>query len=231
MRYTFRFGAPVRRGEHHLGSLERVIVNNGIANQFTVNPSGLFSGPERIVPINDVVESSDEGITLNITEVDWKAYPAFNIDHYLVSDQAAAPGLMVNNPRIDTTTETFDQTTTEGQSSDSTVDMMAIPLSRKTRVGDGAHLAGLIAETGIPQQLLLEDGTAIPFDQVGRLDETHIVLGQTTPRMDSAVQPGALGTHPAPMDHPTSEGSLAETGADAPGSRPRRGRARQYSTD
>ena len=56
MIYTLMLGATVRSAADNQGTLSRIIVNNGVVNQFVVNPSGLFSGPERIVPISDVVE-------------------------------------------------------------------------------------------------------------------------------------------------------------------------------
>ena len=42
MIHTFVFGTPVRTSDHDLGKLERIIVNNGIANQ--IEPPERFVG-------------------------------------------------------------------------------------------------------------------------------------------------------------------------------------------
>ena len=200
MLWTLMLGAPVRSGDHQLGTLGRIIVNNGVANQFTVKPSGIFSGPERIVPISDIVEATQDGVTLDVSEVEWKAYGAFDIDHLVVSDQAAAPNLLEAGPRTPITGEVFDVPTAEASTEERSLTAMAVPLTSKTRVGDHGRLAGLVVDTGIPQQILVEGGGAIPFEQVGRLGEEHIVLGDVPPPMDDAVPPGAMGD--APRGHP-----------------------------
>ncbi len=82
MIYTLMLGAPVSKEGDEFGSLTTIIVDNGIANQIVVNPSGLFAGPDRVVPINAIAESSAEGITLNATDVDWHSYGAYNVEQY-----------------------------------------------------------------------------------------------------------------------------------------------------
>lgn len=202
MIYTLVLGSPVQSGDGKLGTLTRIILNNGVANQLVVNPSGLFSGPERVVPINDVQETSPESITLDITDVEWKAYGTFNISQLLVSDQAAAPGLIQQGPASDVNRETIERPTAEAVTDDATTTANSVVLTIKTRVGDHGHLAGLVADTGIPQQLLLDNGETIAFDQVGVLDENHIVLGEAPPRLDDVTHPGSIGQD-APGGQPT----------------------------
>jgi len=208
MLYTLMLGVPVRSQGRDLGTLHRIIVNNGVANQLSVNP-GLL-GIERVVPISDVQEATSEQIMLNVTDVEWKAYNAFDMKQHMVSDSAAAPGLMPIAPRLDTTTEVFDTTTAEATTSDRTLDQMAVVLSHNTHVGDRGRLAGLVIDTGVPQELVLEGGATIPFAEVGVLDEQHIQLGATPPRMDGATEPGTLGDGPGRMDNATPAGALGD---------------------
>lgn len=210
MIHTLIFGTPVRGDNHELGTLNRVLVNNGVANQFTVNPGGLFSGPDRIVPISDVAEATDQGVTLNITDVDWKAYPAFNIDQILVSDQAAAPDLLQVSPTMPTTHEAVDVPTAEAPSGERSATAMIVALTNRTRVGDQGTLAGLVADTGIPQQLLLEGGGTVPFAQVGVLDEEHIVLGMTQGRLDGATALPGNNQAQQRLDGATPPGSIGQ---------------------
>lgn len=208
MLYTLMLGVPVRSQGRELGTLHRIIVNNGVANQFSVNP-GLF-GLERVVPISDVQEATPEQIVLNVTDVEWKAYNAFDMNRHMVSDSAAAPGLLPIAPRLDTTTETFDATTAEATASDRNLELMAVVLSHTTHVGDRGRLAGLVIDTGVPQALVLEGGATIPFAEVGMLDEAHIQLGAAPPRMDGATEPGALGDGPGRIDNATPAGALGD---------------------
>lgn len=210
MIHTLIFGTPVRSGDHELGALNRVLVNNGVANQFTVNPGGLFSGPDRIVPINDVVEATDQGVTLNISDVEWKAYPAFNIDQILVSDQAAAPDLLQLAPALPTTQEVLEAPTAEAETERRSATAMVVALTNRTRVGDQGTLAGLVADTGIPQQLLLEGGGAVPFAQVGVLDEEHITLGMTQGRLDGATALEGNNQAQQRLDGATPPGSIGQ---------------------
>jgi len=216
MLYTLIFGTSVRSQDHDLGTLKRIVVNNGVANQFTVNP-GLFGGPERVVPISDVDEATTEHIVLRITHDEWKAYNAFDIKQHIVADSAAAPSLLPLAPRLPTTDEVLDVPTAEGIANDSSLTPMAVVLSNSTRVGDRGRLAGLVIDMGIPQQLLLEDGDAVAFGEVGVLDEEHIALGATPPRMDGATEAGALGDAPHRMDGTTPAGALGDRPALAEG--------------
>ena len=210
MIHTLIFGTPVRTGNHEFGTLNRVLVNNGVANQFTVNPGGLFGGPDRIVPISDVVEATEQGVTLNIADVDWKAYPAFSADHLLVSDQAAAPDLLPVAPTMPTTNEAWDVPIAEAPTGERSATAMVVALTNRTRVGDHGTLVGLVADTGIPQQLMLEGGGVVPFAQVGVLDEEHIVLGMTEGRLDGATALEGNRQAQQRMDGVTPPGSIGQ---------------------
>lgn len=196
MIYTFVLGAPVRSGDRELGTLSRILVNNGICNQFAVNPGGLFHGPERVVPISDVVEATEQGVTLEITDTEWKAYSAFNIDQLVVSDTAVAPQLLQTGPTTDVTTEMTSKPTAEAEQQTQSVSPMAVVLTNKTRVGDDRHVRGLVIDTGIPLRILVEEGETVPIEAVAVLDENHIRLGETPPRLDGATAPGGMGGEP-----------------------------------
>ena len=193
MVFTLVFGAPVRSGDHKFGTLTRIIVNNGVANQFAVNPSGLFSGPERIVPISDVIDATPDEVALDISDVDWRAYNAFDIDHILASDRAAAPDLLEAGPRGDLTSEVFDRPTAEAPSEDRALSASSVVLTHQTQVGDRGRLAGLVIDTGIPKQILVDGGATIPIEQIAMLDEKHITLGEPPPRLDSVTPPSSVG--------------------------------------
>jgi hypothetical protein len=196
MIYTLMLGAPVRKEGGEFGSLSRIIVDNGVANQLVVNPSGLFSGPERVVPINAIAESSAEGITLNATDVDWHGYNAYHLEQYMASD-TITPDVLVTGAMTTANPEIPNRPTTlmEGES---TIVPMMVVLTSKTRVGDHGHLAGIITDTGIPTELLLEGGGSVPYAQVSILDDTHITLGEKIHRMDDATLPGSIGQPPGP---------------------------------
>ena len=201
MLYTLTLGSPVQSGEHKLGTLSGIIVNNGVANQLLVNPSGLFAGPERVVPINDVTETSADGITLGITDVEWRAYSAFHIEQLVVSDQAAAPSLIQTGPASDINRETIERPTAEAVGADTAATAGSVVLTTRTRVGEQGCVAGLVADTGVPQQLLVDDGQTIAWDQIGVLDEKHITLGDAPPRLDDVTPPGSVGQD-TPGGHP-----------------------------
>ncbi len=196
MIYTLVVGAPVRNGDRNLGTLSRILVNNGICNQFVVSPGGLFGGPERIVPINDVIEATEHGVTLEIADDDWKSYSAFSIDQLVVSDQAAAPSLVQTGPTTEITAEMASNPTADAADQTRTTSGDAVVLTGKTRVGDDRHFRGLVMDTGIPQRILIEGGEAVPIDAVAVLDENHIRLGETPPRLDGATAPGGMGGEP-----------------------------------
>jgi hypothetical protein len=215
MLFTLMLGAPVRSQGRDLGTLSRIIVNNGVANQLAVNP-GLL-GLERVVPISDVREATAEQIVLDITDDEWKAYSAFKVGQHMVSDSAAAPSLLPVAPRTMVTSEIFDVPTAEATPSDRSVDPIAVTLSHSTHVGDRGRLAGLVTDTGIPQELVLEGGETIPFAQVGVLDEEHIRLGPAPQRMDGATEAGTLGDAPPRMDGATPAGALGDRPAQVEG--------------
>ena len=194
MIFTLMLGAPVRSGDHRFGTVTRVIVNNGVANQFVVNPSGLFSGPERVVPISDIEEATAEGVTVDISDVEWKAYGAFHLDQILASERASAGHMVDDSPRGDLNTEAIDKAAGANDPAEgSSVTVAAVVLTNKTQVGHMGKLAGLLIDTGIPKELLVDNGGTVPFDLVGVLDEKHITLGEPQPRLDSVTPPSSVG--------------------------------------
>jgi hypothetical protein len=194
MIYTLMLGAPVSKEGSEFGSLTRIIVDNGIANQIVVNPSGFFTGPERVVPINAIEESSAEGVTLNSTDVDWHGYNAYNLEQYLGTENVT-PDLLLSGVTTVANPELADRPPTE-LPSDSMIMPMSVVLTSRTRVGDEGHLAGLVTDTGRPTELLLEGGGSIPFEQVGILDEAHITIGPKPERMDDVNEPSSIGQPP-----------------------------------
>ncbi len=211
MIYTLVFGTPVRSGNHEFGTVSRIIVNNGVANQFTVNPAGLFSGPNRLVPISDVVDATEDGVTLDISETDWKAYPAFDIERLVVADQAAAPDLLTTAPLSnEATTEAVNVPTAEAPAIERSLHDVAVALTSTTLVGDMGRLRGMVADTGIPQQLLVEGGSAVAFEQVGVIDEKHIVLGEVDGRRDGATASQSSNQAQQRMDGATPPGTIGQ---------------------
>ncbi len=210
MIYTLIFGAPVRQGDHQLGTLNRIIVNNGVANQFTVH-TGLLGGPDRVVPINDIVEAAEDGLILDISEDEWKAYPAFDIDKILAAQQTTTPGLLTSAPANN-------QTTADGSSllaapappTGRTLRDVSVVLTCKTRVGDQGALRGMVVDTGIPQQLLVEGGGSMPFEQVGTLDEDQIVLGPVAGRLDGATALESAAQAPQRADGAIPPGTIGQ---------------------
>ena len=185
MNYTFVFGAAVRSGDTNLGRLERIIVNNGIANQITVNP-GLL-GTERVVPISDIQSATADEISLNISNDEWKAYAAYRLQQSLGNPNEAEPNLAALAPSPQLTQQTADTSrppnTFGAVEQNTSVDLMSVVLTSSTTVsgdelaGGSARLKGLVVETGRPQQLLLDDERSVSYDAVSRLDEQQIQLG------------------------------------------------------
>lgn len=194
MIYTLMFGTPVSKEGGDFGSLSMIIVDNGVANQIVVNPSGLFAGPDRVVPINAIAESSPDGITLNTTDVDWHSYGAYNAEQYR-DHEDVQPSFLLSGSFAPSNAGLVDRPPTEMRS-DSALVPMNVVLTTKTRVGDQGHLAGIVTHTGIPTELVLEDGGSIPFEQVSILDSEHITLGPKMERMDDAMLPGSIGQPP-----------------------------------
>lgn len=184
MKYIFVFGTPVRSGTTTVGKLTRIIVNNGIANQITVDPGLLQT--ERVVPISDIQSATTDEIQLNVTDDVWKAYTAYKLQQSLSNLHDAEPNLAVLAPSPQLLQQAPDTghpgDTTGAQMVDTSVDRMSVVLTSSTRVGGDqgnaqARLAGLVAETGRPQQLLLDDHGSVDFSAVTRLDEQHILIG------------------------------------------------------
>lgn len=186
MNYTFVFGAQVRNGDTNLGRLERIIVNNGIANQITVNPGLLQT--ERVVPISDIQSATADEINLNISDDDWKAYTAYRLQQSLGNPNEAQPNLAVLAPTPQFTQQAPDTShptsTTGARANETSVDLMSVVLTASTTVSDAdrggqARLKGLVVDTGRPQLLLLDDESNVSYDAVSRLDEQQILLGGT----------------------------------------------------
>ena len=210
MIYTMIFGAPVRRDDHRLGTLNRILVNNGVANQFTVH-TGLLGGPDRLAPINDVVEASKDGIVLNISEDEWKAYPAFDIDKILAKQQELTPGFHASAPANNQTAEdAASLPAAPAPATGRTVQDVSVVLTDKTQVGDQGTLRGLILDTGIPQQLLIDGGGTVPFEQVGLLDENQIALGPVEGRLDGATALEGDAQAPARADGAIPPGTIGQ---------------------
>ena len=184
MRFTLIFGAPVYANETQLGKLERIIVNNGIANQITVNP-GLF-GYERVVPINHFREAAEDALHLNVGEDEWKTYPAYTMDQTLTNPNDDSPDLSVLTTDLTMNSQASDTghpLTTGARTERKTVDELSVVLSSATRVvNEGASAAtdslrGITIDTGRPQELLLAQGNAVSYDAVTMLDEDRIHIG------------------------------------------------------
>lgn len=186
MRYTFVFGAPVHGSDKQLGKLTRIIVDNGIANQITVDP-GLF-GTERVVPISSLRESTADAIHTTLTDNDWKACASYTIDQ-LPEQQGLDPAdLSVLTPNslagtpIRGTSDPIDQI--GAYETERTVSDMSMVLTAKTAVADAANntsakLHGLIVDTGRPIGLILDNDQHISFDRVTLLDEHRIETNST----------------------------------------------------
>jgi hypothetical protein len=185
MLYTLLFGARVRSADDNLGKLERIIVNNGIANQLSVDP-GLL-GYERVIPINIIDQTSDDEIQVTVGEGEWKSYPSFSVQRSVDTPSEEGPNLAALTPEIvawaapaDTDHVTME---TGARETDRTVDMTSVVLTSGTRVvlenqgGETHKLRGLIADTGRLQQLVLDNGTTISADAVTLLDEDRIHVG------------------------------------------------------
>jgi hypothetical protein len=210
MIYTLIFGAPVRRNDHRLGTLNRILVNNGVANQFSVH-TGLLSGPDRVVPINDVVEVAEDGLVLDISEDEWKAYPAFEIDKILAADQTLTPGLLTSAPANNQTdADATSLPAAPAPATGRTLQDVSVVLTNKTQVADQGALRGMVLDTGIPQQLLVEGGGSVPFEQVGLLDENQIVLGPVAGRLDGATALESGAQAPARADGAIPPGSIGQ---------------------
>ncbi len=184
MRFTLIFGAPVHANESQLGKLSRIIVNNGIANQITVDPG--FLGTERVVPINVFRQSDDEALTLELGADDWKAFPSYTMDQGLGNPNESTPDLSVLTPEFTRTQQVPDTShplsaglTTERR----TVDELSVVLTSSTAVVDDTapdtqhKLRGMTIDTGRPQELLLEDGRMVAYSAVTMLDENRIHVG------------------------------------------------------
>jgi hypothetical protein len=189
MEYTLIFGTPVYSSEKHIGKLARIIVDNGIANQITVDP-GLL-GIERVVPINALEEATADAIRMNVSDVEWKAFAAYQMQQSLTSTAGDTPNLsalttdqVASGGITDSSHPTND---TGARRTVRTVGDTSIVLSSRTCVvnedanGEQFQLQGLTVDTGRPQQLLLDSGSSLPFETVTLLDEDRIHVGGDQP--------------------------------------------------
>lgn len=174
MRHTLIFGTPVARDGNSFGVLSRIVVNNGVANQIVVNPSGLFSGPERVIPINDVDAADADVVSLSTSGDEWKSYNAYEMDVYRL-EEGSADTTQVIPGTVEVMRAVARVSTAESMSTETTVDDLSVVLTRATTVS-GKPLDGLIIDTGIPQALLVGDQT-VDFTQVSTLNASHIELG------------------------------------------------------
>lgn len=177
MRYTLVFGAPVMADGKTLGKVERIIVQNGVANQFTVDP-GLF-GTERVVPLSDVQDITANGIELRVSDDEWKAYPAYNIESLLppeIEDPIADPGLSQLTPqqvaggayRPDAGVSTT-SVEVPGESITLPNQAHSAVVSAKTNVrhgSDEAALYGLVLDTGRPVHILVAPDEGVDVSAV-----------------------------------------------------------------
>ncbi len=183
MRFTLIFGTPVQANNSQLGKLSRIIVNNGIANQITVDPGLLRS--ERVVPINVFQQSDQDTLNLDITDDDWKAYSAFTMNQPLSEPDvsAADPAIIPPDLAFNRQPGTGNSITPEPVVERRTVDQLSVVLTSSTTVVDDAapetvyKLRGITIDTGRPQELLIEDGRAVPYTAVTLLDEDRIHVG------------------------------------------------------
>ena len=176
MIHTLVFGAAVHSMDTHRGTIKRILINDGIANQFTVDP-GLLS-VERILPISVVAEATNQGVQLNINSDDeWKAFPAYRMEGILGTSNHEDPSVQVLE-----TAEVVGAGYEAATGSQTTTDALpsgAIVLSSATHI-TGAHadatLHGLVIDTGRPHQLLLNDGRTIPIEAAAQFSSDMIVL-------------------------------------------------------
>ncbi|MBA3944310.1 MAG: hypothetical protein H0X37_07060 [Herpetosiphonaceae bacterium] len=193
MKHTLVLGASVGCEDRQFGKLTRIVVDNGVANQLVVNP-GLFGGPERVVPISDVTESTPEAIMLKCDESEWKAYNAFKMTTHSEEQPTLVDGLPIASAP-DVNAGLADPTLIDVTTTTSTVAETAVVLTSSTKVGGDGTFHGLITDTGLPQAVLVGDQT-IPFAEVSELDSTNIRLGGKAAASPSADQPTHLTNQP-----------------------------------
>ena len=185
MHYTLIFGTPVTADGKTLGNIERIIVEEGVAKQFTVNP-GLF-GTERVLPLSDVHTTGVNGIELRVSEDEWKAYPAFNIESLLLPAYdmpVADPGLAQLSPQqAEAGTYRPDNdllsTSAAVPGEGVTVPLGSAVVSAKTNVvrnGTAHALHGLVLDTGRPVQVLLADEQPLDVATVRSFSSEQISL-------------------------------------------------------
>lgn len=181
MTHIYRFGAAVRAGDTDLGTLKRIVVNGGIANQLAVDP-GLF-GTERVIPVSIVEATTPDMITLAIEPSEWASFPALNIHQSVDNPNRDTPDLAVMTPSPQIVTAGTDVShptnVTGARETEDTLAIDSVTLTDRTEVVLGentARLAGLIVDTGRPQQILYGDDSAASVEALARWDEQRIEL-------------------------------------------------------
>lgn len=175
MIHTLIFGTPARSDRKDYGTLKRIIINAGIANQITVDP-GVF-GIERIIPISAVHSATAELIDLPITDDEWQAFAAYHMESIFSTstDDDPSLGVMHEASAVGANMESV----AGSQENLSPLDETSVVLSPNTVLHYGdqrAILDGLIAETGRPTRLLLDGGRTIAYDAVETIDDGVITL-------------------------------------------------------
>lgn len=181
MTHIYRFGAAVRAGDTNLGTLSRIIINRGIANQLVVDPGLLRI--ERVVPVSIVQETAPDCITLAIDPAEWASYPALHVHTPLDNPQTATPDLtvMTPSPQIATAGADVSHPTnmTGARETEETVAIDSVTLTDRTEVmidGHARRLAGLIVDTGRPQQLVLDDDKTIECARITGWDAQRMTI-------------------------------------------------------
>lgn len=178
MLYTFTFGTSVYAGEKKLGTLKRIIVDNDVASQVTVDP-GLLDY-ERVVPLMDIREATEDRIQLEVPADAWKSYTSFDDAGGLKLPPTDSP----YQGEPDTHFVQPEEPAIRDNAPDHTIGRSDIVLSEQTTVvdidrGGQDSLRGLTVDNGRPLELLLADGDAFLFHDVHELDSDRIEVRST----------------------------------------------------
>ena len=181
MQYTLVVGAPVVADGKTLGKVKRIIMHEGVANQFTVDP-GLL-GTERVVPVSDVTAATPDGIELSGDETAWKAYPAYDIERLLPPDADTRHESVEIAPQPELTggarapDHYVGAASTDAPAEDVTLGYASAVLSSNTTVlhnGIEHPLHGLILDMGRPVQILIEGKEPLAADAVRSFSSERI---------------------------------------------------------
>lgn len=179
MIHTLIFGASVHGAATQWGTLKRILINDGIANEITVDP-GLI-GIERIVPISAIPEATADGAVLDISDADWKAFAAYRMHGMFGTSNEDEPNLQMMEATekvgagITSAIDTRDQV--------ESVVGAALVLTANTVVATGGterRLKGLIIDTGRPHELVLDDDQTVGVEAVDAWASDRIVVRAPT---------------------------------------------------